>query len=128
MTLPDSSEARPAERARRAGFSFFLAGLAADMIGDQVWFIALAWAASATGDASVVASIIAIGTVPRMLLLIPAGTLVDRLGALRMAQTAQAARIATMLLALAVVLLAPRSVPLLMAVAFIFGIADAIRM
>jgi hypothetical protein len=98
------------------------------MVGDQVWFIALSWAAARAGDARTAAMVVAAGTVPRMLLLLPAGVLVDRVGALRVAQAAQVLRITTMVGAVFVGLTRERDVALLAVLALLFGVGDAARL
>lgn len=113
---------------RQPPFRRYLLGLTADLVGDQVWFIALAWAATRATDPGTAGVIVAVGTIPRMVALLPAGVIVDRFGALRIAQTAQAVRIVTMLTAVVVALLQPASVPLLMTLAIVFGFADALRL
>ncbi|MFJ8686495.1 MFS transporter [Micromonospora wenchangensis] len=113
---------------RHPPFLRYLAGLLADVMGDQIWFIALAWAAARATDTATAGLIVAAGTVPRMLALLHAGVVVDRLGALRVAQAAQAIRVVTML---AAVLAAITSVPpvwLLVTLALVFGLADAMRL
>lgn len=109
-------------------FLRYLGGYTADMIGDQVWFIALSWAAARAGDAGAAALVVAAGTVPRMLLLLPAGVAVDRLGALRVAQAAQVLRIAAMSGAVFVGLTQERNLVLLGVLALLFGIGDAARL
>lgn len=113
---------------RQGSFRQYLLGLTGDLIGDQVWFIALAWVASELADAAVVGLVVAAATLPRLVLLLPAGVLVDRLGALRMAQGAQAVRVATMALAVLMWTLGFASVPVLIVLALIFGVADAGRL
>lgn len=113
---------------RHPPFLRYLAGLLADVMGDQVWFIALAWAAARATDAATAGLIVAAGTVPRMLVLLHAGVVVDRLGALRVAQAAQAIRVATMLAAVLAALTSVPPVWLLVALALVFGLADAMRL
>ncbi|MDI1462215.1 MFS transporter [Catellatospora sp. KI3] len=130
--LVEAVESRAVEPRRGAirqpAFRRYLLGMTIDLIGDQAWFIALAWAAARTTDPGKASLIVAVGTVPRMLLLLPAGVLADRLGALRVAQGAQALRIAIMCCALAVALTRPSNVLLLGAVALVFGVGDALRL
>lgn len=114
--------------ARSSSFYRFLTGLTADLIGDQIWFIVLAWLASSAADPATAATVVAVGTIPRMILLLPAGIFVDRWGALRMAQAAQVARVITMTATVPIALAEPPSIALLMVVAFIFGVADAVRL
>ncbi len=113
---------------RHAPFRRYLFGLTADVIGDQIWFIALAWAATETADAATAGVVLAVATVPRLFLLLPAGVLVDRFGVLTIAQTAQAVRVATMAVVVTVSLAGPANVVALVVLALVFGIADAGRL
>lgn len=113
---------------RQAPFRRYLLGLTGDLVGDQIWFIALAWLASEVADAAVAGLVVAVATLPRLILLVPAGVLVDRLGALRMAQGAQAVRVMTMAVAVMVSMLGNPGVPVLMGLALVFGLADAGRL
>lgn len=113
---------------RTVPFRWYLFGLTADLIGDQVWFIALAWAATETADAAMAGLVLAVATVPRLFLLLPAGVLVDRFGVLTMAQAAQAVRVATMAAVVMVSLAGPTNLMALLVLALLFGIADAGRL
>lgn len=113
---------------RQAPFRRYLSGLTADLIGDQIWFIALAWAATEMADAAMAGVVMAVATVPRLFLLLPAGVLVDRFGVLKMAQAAQAVRIATMAAAVTATLAGNPNVVVLIVLALVFGIADAGRL
>ncbi len=113
---------------RTAPFRWYLFGLTADLIGDQIWFIALAWAATEIADAATAGVVLAVATVPRLFLLLPAGVLVDRFGVLTMAQAAQAVRVATMAAVVMVSLAGPANVMALIVLALLFGIADAGRL
>ncbi len=113
---------------RRAPFRRYLFGLTADLIGDQIWFFALAWAATETADAATAGVVVAVATVPRLFLLLPAGVLVDRFGVLTMAQAAQMVRVTTMAVVVAVSLAGTANVVMLVVLALVFGIADAGRL
>ncbi|HET7386118.1 MAG TPA: MFS transporter [Nocardioidaceae bacterium] len=113
---------------RQAKFARYLVGVAVDLVGDQAWTLVLAWAVARATDAGTAGFIIAAGTVPRLVLLLPAGTWVDRLGPLWSAQVAQAARVLIMVGATIVAVAGPRNVPLLVTLAVAFGIADSLRM
>jgi|GEM_PF-1540206 len=113
---------------RHPPFLRYLSGLTADVVGDQIWFIALAWAAAQAAAAGTAGLIVAAGTVPRMLALLHAGVVADRFGALRVAQAAQALRIIAMLGAVLTALTSVSSVGLLITLAVVFGLADALRL
>jgi len=59
----------------------YLIGRAASLIGDQVYFVALAWAAMKTAGPSGVGIALAAATIPRAVLLLAGGVFVDRYGA-----------------------------------------------
>ncbi|MFH9263553.1 MFS transporter [Streptomyces sp. NPDC017546] len=104
----------------------WLGAYTASMVGDSIYFMALAWAAARTGSASGTGLVLAAGSIPRALLMLGGGVLADRLGPRRVVIGSDAAR-ALLVLALAVtlVLTAP-SVGVLVAVALLFGAVDAL--
>ncbi|WP_079107440.1 MFS transporter [Streptomyces sp. NRRL S-1521] len=110
------------------GFRRFLGGLSLDLIGDQVWFLALAWAASDVGGPQAAGLVVAAGSVPRMLFMLWMGSLVDRVSALRVAQVAQVAR--SLVMAATCATAATGKLPLIVLTvsAVAFGIADAARL
>jgi MFS family permease len=124
-TLPGT-----APRGTPRGFRLrrYLTGLGLDLVGDQIWFVALAWAATHAGDAGMAGLVVAAGTIPRVLFLIPAGVLADRLGALRQAQLAQLVRLGIMGLVVVVTIASSASIEVLLPAAVIFGVADSFRM
>ncbi|MYT96264.1 MULTISPECIES: MFS transporter [unclassified Streptomyces] len=110
------------------GFRPFLFGLGADLTGDQIWFLALAWSATRAGGPDTASLVIAAGTVPRMFLMLWMGAWVDRVGAWRVAQTAQIARVLVMGLIVVLAALWHPGVLLLAVLALVFGVADAARL
>ncbi|MER7886823.1 MFS transporter [Streptomyces fimicarius] len=104
----------------------WLGAYTASMIGDSVYFMALAWAAARTGSASGTGLVLAAGSLPRALLMLGGGVLADRLGPRRVVIGSDAARALLVLsLAAALVLTAP-TVGVLVAVALLFGAVDAL--
>lgn len=110
------------------GFRHFLCGLGADLTGDQIWFLALAWSATRAGGPDTASLVIAAGTVPRMFLMLWMGALVDRVGAWRVAQTAQIARVLVMGVIVVLAAVSHPGVLLLAVLALAFGVADAARL
>lgn len=115
-------------RLRSHVFGRFLAGYTVDYVGDYIWFVSLSWAAFQVADVGSASVIVAAGTVPRMLLMLFGGVAVDRYGALRVAQLAQAGRIVLMVAMAFVAFLSPGNAVTLFMIALLFGVADAARM
>jgi MFS family permease len=103
----------------------YVAGRTVSDVGDQVWFIALGYAAARLGDPQTAALVIAAGTVPRALLMLVGGTVADRLDARRLMLAADAARVGVLVVGAVALATAP-VVPVLVAVGLAFGVADAI--
>ncbi|MGW7092847.1 MFS transporter [Streptomyces sp. NPDC054874] len=104
----------------------WLGAYTASMIGDSIYFMALAWAAARTGSASGTGLVLAAGSIPRALLMLGGGVLADRLGPRRVVIGSDAARALLVLgLAATLVLTAP-TVGVLVAVALLFGAVDAL--
>ncbi|MEU7096098.1 MFS transporter [Kitasatospora aureofaciens] len=106
----------------------FFAGYTASMVGDQVWMTTLGWSASHLDDPLRAGLVMGAGTVPRALLMLLGGNLVDRLGIRRLALATQAGRVAVMTAAALVTLAVPRSWVALTVVAVVFGAIDAINL
>jgi len=108
-------------------FGIYLGGLSADLLGDSLWFVGLAWAVASTTSPASASLILAAATIPRVLLMLPAGSLVDRVGAMKVAQGAQLLRTATMAV-LVLALVGGIPLPALVVASMVFGAADALRM
>ncbi|WP_157490166.1 MFS transporter [Frigoribacterium sp. Leaf186] len=110
-------------------FRRYLAGFGASLVGDQIWFVSLAWAASQLESSGQTALVLAAGSIPRAVLLLVGGAAADRFGALTVALRSQIGRILLMgagagfVLALGVDELWP-----LLVVAVLFGVLDAAHM
>ena len=115
---------RPAHRDPNA--LRWVAGYLSSLVGDQVWFVALGWAAVQAGSAAQVGGVLAAGSLPRALLLVFGGALADRWGPRRTALGSDAARTALLLAGAAAVLLLPPSALLLAVLAGAFGAVDAV--
>ncbi|MGI5157266.1 MFS transporter [Microbispora sp. CA-102843] len=131
--LARRSEQQPAERStgvlRSPGFSRYLTGFGMSLVGDQIWFIALGWAAARMGDPRQTALIMTAASVPRAVLILLGGTVADRYGPLRVTLVSQTLRAALMLtFAIAVVTTSAPHLWLLIGVALLFGALDAAHM
>lgn len=134
MTATETESAESAESAksterpahRDPNVLRWLGAYTASMIGDSIYFMALAWAAARTGSASGTGLVLAAGSIPRALLMLGGGVLADRLGPRRVVIGSDAARALLVLgLAATLVLTAP-TVGVLVAVALVFGAVDAL--
>ncbi|GHF38550.1 MULTISPECIES: MFS transporter [Streptomyces] len=124
MTTTVECPERPAHR--DPNVLRWLGAYTASMIGDSVYFMALAWAAARTGSASGTGLVLAAGSLPRALLMLGGGVLADRLGPRRVVIGSDAARALLVLSLAAVLVLTAPTVGVLVAVALLFGAVDAL--
>ncbi|MFJ2910207.1 MFS transporter [Streptomyces sp. NPDC087228] len=104
----------------------WLGAYTASMIGDSVYYMALAWAAARTGSASQTGLVLAVGSIPRALLMLGGGVLADRIGPRRVVIGSDAARCLVVLGLAGALLLTSPAVWMLIAVALVFGVVDAL--
>ncbi|MBZ6142063.1 MFS transporter [Streptomyces olivaceus] len=98
----------------------------ASMLGDTVFYLALSWAAVQRGSAAEAGVVTAVSAVPRALLMLGGGVVVDRLGPRRAVIGSDAVRCAAVL-AVAVLLFATDpGLWLLALLALVFGAVDAL--
>lgn len=103
----------------------YVAGQAVSVLGDQVWYVALSWTAVRLASPGVAGLILAVSSVPRLALLLLGGAIVDRYGPRRLMIGSDLLR-AVISLGAAGVALASPGVALLVVVALVFGLADAV--
>lgn len=94
--------------------------------GDVAWTIALAWTAARIGSAAETGLVVGIGTLPRALVLLFGGALADRIDARKVMVITNAARILVLLGGMLVAETTGLSIPLLVVVAVLFGLFDAV--
>ena len=104
----------------------WVAGYLSSLIGDQVWFVALGWAAVRAGTPGQVGLVLAAGSVPRAALLLLGGALADKWGVRRTAILSDMARTVLLFLAAATVLTLPPAIGPLLLLATAFGAVDAL--
>lgn len=114
---------RPAYR--EPTFVRYVAGHAVSVLGDQVWYVALSWMAVRLASPAVAGVILAVSSLPRLALLLLGGAIVDRYGPRRLMIGSDLLRAVISLGAAGAALAAP-GVPLLVTVALVFGLADAV--
>ncbi|WP_282793169.1 MFS transporter [Streptomyces sp. CC224B] len=115
---------RPAHRDRNV--LCWLAAYTASMVGDSVYFVALSWAAARDGGAAQTGFVLAAGAVPRALLMLGGGVVADRFGPRRVVLGSDAARCLVVLAAAALLWATTPGLWPLVAVALVFGTADAL--
>jgi MFS family permease len=106
----------------------WLSAYTAAVTGDVVYFLALTWVATRAAGPLGAGLVIAVGAVPRAVLLLGGGVVVDRFGPRPVAIASDATRCAVILVAALVVSLGPARVWFLAAVALVFGVVDAVFM
>ncbi|MGW6289369.1 MFS transporter [Streptomyces sp. NPDC055107] len=127
MNAPAS--AAPARPAYRDGNVLrWLTAYTASVTGDVVYFLALSWAATRAGGPSQVGLVVAAGALPRAVLMLAGGVVADRFGPRRVAVVSDAVRCVVILIAAVGLSSASPSVWLLVAVALVFGVVDAVFM
>ncbi|GIH17442.1 MFS transporter [Rugosimonospora africana] len=114
---------RPAYR--EPGYLRYIGGQAVSTLGDQVWYVALSWSAVRLASPGLAGVILAVSSVPRLILLLFGGAIVDRYGPRRLMIGSDLVRAAVSLAAAAIALARP-GIALLVVVALVFGIADAV--
>lgn len=109
---------------RRRDVGAWLGGYAASLAGDQVFYLALTWAAAQVLSPGRVGLLLVCGSVPRAVVLLFGGVLVDRVGPKKVIVVSDSARTAVMATA-ALLLIITRPGPLLLLLlAVVFGVVD----
>ncbi|MFI0963460.1 MFS transporter [Streptomyces sp. NPDC021080] len=122
----DRAPARPAHR--DGNVLRWLGAYTSSMIGDNVYYIALSWAAVQAGSPSQAGLVMSVSAVPRALLMLGGGVVADRFGPRKVVIGSDAVR-CTAVLALAALLFATSpGLWLLALVAVVFGVVDAVFM
>lgn len=118
----------PAERpAHRDGNVLrWLGAYAASAVGDSIYFLALSWAAARSGSPAQAGLVLAVGSVPRAVLMLGGGVLADRFGPRRVVIGSDAVRCVVLLCTAAALLFTAPALWLLVAVALVFGAVDAL--
>ncbi|MET8707470.1 MFS transporter [Streptomyces californicus] len=106
----------------------WLAAYTASVMGDVVYFLVLSWSATRATGPSQAGLVIAAGALPRAVLMLGGGVLADRFGPHRVAVASDATRCVVILAAAVCVVLMPPSLWLLVPVALVFGVVDAVFM
>ncbi|MEU0134546.1 MFS transporter [Streptomyces sp. NPDC006296] len=128
MTTTDPAPPRgPALPAYRDGNVLrWLVAYTASLVGDSVYFVALGWSAQKTGGPAEVGLVMAVGAVPRALLMLVGGVVADRSDPRRVILGSDALRCLLILAVAGGIALTAPSLWILVAVALVFGAVDAL--
>ncbi|WP_193783288.1 MFS transporter [Streptomyces sp. E5N91] len=125
-TPPVADPARPAHR--DGNVLRWVGAYTASMLGDSVFFLALSWAAVRQGSPAEAGIVTAVSAVPRALLMLGGGVVVDRLGPRRVVIGSDAVRCAAVLTVAALLFATDPGLWLLALLALVFGAVDALFM
>ena len=129
MTATAISAAPPRKPAHRdANVLRWLTAYAASMLGDTVYFLALGFATAKVAAPTEVGMVLAVGAVPRAVLMLGGGVVADRFGPRRVVIGSDAVRCVLILGVAAALALTAPGLWLLIAVALVFGVVDALFM
>ncbi|WP_395367092.1 MFS transporter [Streptomyces sp. YH02] len=119
----------PARSAHRDGNVLrWLGAYTASILGDSVYFLALAWAAARVVSPAQVGVVLTIGALPRAVLMLGGGVIADRLGPRRVVIASDALRSVVILVAAAILTFSSPGVWMLIVLALVFGAVDALFM
>ncbi|MFK0021301.1 MFS transporter [Streptomyces sp. NPDC090798] len=120
----DAADERPAHR--DSNVLRWLGAYTSSAIGDNVYYIAVSWAAVQAGTPAQAGLVSAAGAVPRALLMLGGGVVADRFGPRRVVVGSSAVRCALVLTAAGLLLATSPGLWALGAVAVVFGVVDAV--
>ncbi|WP_263974363.1 MFS transporter [Streptomyces triticiradicis] len=106
----------------------WLGAYTSSMIGDNVYYIALSWAAVQAGSPSQAGFVMAVSAVPRALLMLGGGVVADRFGPRKVVIGSDAVRCASVLALAALLFATGPGLWLLVLAALVFGTVDAVFM
>ncbi|MER5537374.1 MFS transporter [Streptomyces mirabilis] len=106
----------------------WLGAYTSSMIGDNVYYLALSWAAVQAGTPSQAGLVMAVSAVPRALLMLGGGVVADRFGPRKVVIASDAVRCAAVLAVAALLFAAGPGLWLLALLAVVFGTVDAVFM
>ncbi|MFJ8633456.1 MFS transporter [Streptomyces sp. NPDC093568] len=104
----------------------WLGGYTSSALGDNVYYLALSWAAVQAGTPAQAGLVTAVSAVPRALLMLGGGVVADRYGPWRVVVGSTAVRCALVLVAAVLLLATSPGLWALGAVAVLFGVVDAV--
>ncbi|OIK03265.1 MFS transporter [Streptomyces monashensis] len=123
-TLAAPSTTTPAHR--DGNVRRWLAAYTSSMLGDTIYYIALSWAAVRIGTPAQVGLVMAVGALPRAVLMLGGGVIADRFGPRRVVIGSDAVRCAAVLAVAALLFLTRPGLWPLALLALVFGAVDAV--
>ncbi|MFI6346887.1 MFS transporter [Streptomyces sp. NPDC050560] len=123
---PPTTPERPAHR--DGNVLRWVGAYTASMIGDNVYYLALSWAAVRSGSPGQAGLVLAVSALPRAVLMLGGGVIADRFGPRRVVIASDAARCAAVLAAAGLLLAVHPGLWLLALLALLFGTVDAVFM
>ncbi|MFF9349480.1 MFS transporter [Streptomyces sp. NPDC014734] len=121
----ESTEAAVRPAYREPAYRRYLVGEVFSVLGDQIWFVALAWKATELTSPSTAGLILSISAIPRLILMLFGGMLADRYDARKLMVSSDLLRAAVMFAAAGIALW-QEGIFLLVLVSLVFGIVDAV--
>ena len=106
----------------------WLGAYTASMVGDNIYYLALTWAAVQAGTPAQAGLVAAVSAVPRALLMLGGGVLADRFGPRKVVIGSDAVRCAAVLAVAALLFATTPGLWLLALLALVFGTVDAVFM
>ncbi|MCX4646034.1 MULTISPECIES: MFS transporter [unclassified Streptomyces] len=127
VTAPLTGTPAPEKPAHRDGNVLrWLGAYGASMIGDNIYYVALSWAAVQSGSPSQAGLVMAVSAAPRALLMLGGGVIADRLGPRRIVIAGDAVRSAAVLGVAGLFLATQPGLWPLTFLGLVFGIVDAL--
>ncbi|MGW5865399.1 MFS transporter [Streptomyces sp. NPDC055239] len=129
VPAPASEEPASEKPAHRDGNVLrWLGAYSASAVGDNVFYLALSWAAIRSGSPAQAGVIMAVSAVPRALLMLGGGVVADRFGPRRVVIGSDAVRCVAVFAVAGLLIGTGPALWLLAALGFVFGMVDALFM
>lgn len=126
LTAGEQAVERPAHR--DGNVLRWIAAYTASMVGDNVYYLALSWAAVHAGSPAQAGVVMAVSALPRALLMLGGGVVADRFGPRRVVIGSDAVRCAAVLTVAALLWITSPGLWPLALLALVFGAVDAVFM
>ena len=124
-TEPVEACSTPRAAIRQPSYRRYLIGQSVSLVGDQVWYVALAWSAVHLASPGLAGLMLMLSSIPRLLLMLFGGVVADRFDVRRLMIGSDALRTVVTAVA-ALVALARPGIALLAVLALVFGTVDAV--
>ncbi|MEU5362879.1 MFS transporter [Streptomyces sp. NPDC005925] len=125
-TLPGETPVTAGPAHRDGNVLRWVGAYTASMVGDQMYYIALSWAAVSAGTPAQAGLVMTASAVPRALLMLAGGVIADRFGPRRVVIVSDTVRCAAVLAVASLLFLTEPGLWPLAALAVVFGTVDAV--